>query len=133
MRVWEKIAIRWAAALALAALPALSHAQARAAAEQGKYGINWTTLSNGMDIIAVENHALPLVTVEIVVKNGAYTEPPELDGLSHLYEHMFFKGNAVLPNQERYMERLTELGASWNGTTGGGSSGLTGSIFGLVR
>ena len=87
------------------------------AAEQGKYGISSTTLGNGMDVIVIENHALPLVTIEIAVKNGAYTEPPEFDGLSHLYEHMFFKGNGVIPNQERYMERVRELGARWNGTT----------------
>jgi zinc protease len=92
------------------AMPAL-------AAAQEKYGISSTTLENGLEVIVVENHALPLVTVEIAVKNGAYTEPPEFDGLSHLYEHMFFKANAAIPNQERYMERARELGATWNGTT----------------
>ncbi|UCH66925.1 MAG: insulinase family protein [Ignavibacterium sp.] len=30
---------------------------------------------------------------------------------------MFFKANAKIPNQERYMERLRELGATFNGTT----------------
>ena len=44
-------------------------------------------------------------------------ESPEYNGLSHLYEHMFFKGNKVTPNQEKYLKRLNELGASWNGTT----------------
>src|SRR5690606_14229802 len=34
-----------------------------------------------------------------------------------LYEHMFFKGNAALPTQERYMARVRELGISFNGTT----------------
>lgn len=75
------------------------------------------TLDNGMDIIVIENRTVPLATIEVVVKNGAYTEPPEFDGLSHLYEHMFFKANAELPNQEAYMERARELGMIWNGTT----------------
>jgi len=52
------------------------------------------------------------------VHNGAYTEPPEYNGLSHLYEHMFFKANRAIPSQEKYLERLREIGASWNGTTG---------------
>ncbi len=82
-----------------------------------KYNIFRKTLDNGLDVIVIENHQVPLVTVEIDVKNGAYTESPEFDGLSHLYEHMFFKANKKIPNQERYMERLRELGASWNGTT----------------
>jgi zinc protease len=82
-----------------------------------KYGIESKTLENGLDVIVINNPAVPLVTVEIDVKNGAYTESPEYDGLSHLYEHMFFKANSKIPNQEAYMERLRELGATFNGTT----------------
>jgi zinc protease len=82
-----------------------------------KYGIYMTTLPNGLDVIVVENHIVPLVTVELNVRNGSYTEPPEYNGLSHLYEHMFFKANASIPSQEKYLERGRELGLSWNGTT----------------
>lgn len=82
-----------------------------------KYDIYSKTLDNGLDVIIIHNPAVPLITVEINVKNGSYTEPPEYDGLSHLYEHMFFKANKAIPTQKRYMERLNELGASWNGTT----------------
>jgi zinc protease len=74
-------------------------------------------LKNGLEVLVVENHALPLVTVELAVKNGSMTEPPEFNGVSHLYEHMFFKANAVLPNQEAYMARARQLGMQWNGTT----------------
>ena len=82
-----------------------------------KYGISTHKLDNGLEVIVIENHSVPLVTVELDVKNGSYTESPEYDGLSHLYEHMFFKANASIPNQEAYMERLRELGATFNGTT----------------
>ncbi|MDQ3266902.1 MAG: insulinase family protein [Myxococcota bacterium] len=75
------------------------------------------TLPNGLQVLVIEDHAQPLVTVEIAVKNGSYTESPEYNGLSHLYEHMFFKANAALPTQEAYMARLRELGISFNGTT----------------
>jgi zinc protease len=81
--------------------------------------IHMTTLENGLDVVVVEDHDVPIVTVEIAAKNGAFTEPPEYNGLSHLYEHMFFKANEELPNQEAFMERRRELGAGgWNGTTG---------------
>ena len=76
-----------------------------------------TTLSNGLHVIVVENHAVPLVTVEIDVKNGGYTQTAEFEGLAHLYEHMFFKANKTIPSQEKYLQRLRQLGASWNGTT----------------
>ncbi len=82
-----------------------------------KFGITTHVLDNGLEVIVVENHSVPLVTVELDVKNGSYTESPEYDGLSHLYEHMFFKANAKIPSQEAYMERLRELGATFNGTT----------------
>jgi len=82
-----------------------------------KFGITTQVLDNGLEVIVVENHSVPLVTVELDVKNGSYTESPEYDGLSHLYEHMFFKANAKIPSQEAYMERLRELGATFNGTT----------------
>jgi zinc protease len=86
-------------------------------AAQDALPITTRTLDNGLEVIVIENHAVPLVTIEIDVKNGAYTETPEYDGLSHLYEHMFFKANRTIPNQERYLERMNELGAAWNGTT----------------
>jgi zinc protease len=75
------------------------------------------TLPNGLEVLVVEEHSLPLVTVEVAVHNGSFTESPEYNGLSHLYEHMFFKANAALPNQEAFMTRMRELGIQWNGTT----------------
>lgn len=48
-------------------------------------------LANGFEIIVLTDKSVPLVTVEIAARNGSFTEPPELNGLSHLYEHMFFK------------------------------------------
>jgi zinc protease len=81
-------------------------------------GIKKKTLKNGLEILVIENHSIPLMTVEICVKNGAFTEPLEYSGLSHLYEHMFFKANEKLPNQEAFLERARELGMIWNGTTG---------------
>jgi zinc protease len=50
-------------------------------------------LPNGMQVIVLQDRSVPLVTVALAVRNGSFTEPPELNGLSHLYEHMFFKTN----------------------------------------
>lgn len=75
------------------------------------------TLPNGLEVLVVEFPGSPLVTVEIGVRNGSMTEPPDYNGLSHLYEHMFFKANAALPDQESFLERGRELGLDWNGTT----------------
>jgi len=80
-------------------------------------GYFWKKLPNGLEVLVIENHKVPLATIEIAVKNGAYTEGPEYSGLSHLFEHMFFKANRDYPNQEVFLKRTQQLGAIWNGTT----------------
>ncbi|MFN2432773.1 MAG: M16 family metallopeptidase [Gemmatimonadota bacterium] len=79
--------------------------------------IETRVLDNGLRVIVVRNPVVPLVTVELDVNNGAYTQTPEYEGLAHLYEHMLFKANAAIPNQERWLERTRELGIVWNGST----------------
>jgi len=74
-------------------------------------------LPNGLEVIILEDHSIPLVTIELAVKNGSYTEPPELNGLSHLYEHMFFKQNRAIANAEEYLRRIGQMGIAYNGTT----------------
>jgi zinc protease len=80
-------------------------------------GYYWKKLPNGLEVLVIENSKVPLATIEIAVKNGAYTEGPEYSGLSHLFEHMFFKANKDYPDQEKFLKRTQELGAIWNGTT----------------
>lgn len=53
-------------------------------------------LPNGLEVIVLPDSSVPIVTVELAVRNGSFTEPPELNGLSHLYEHMFFKPNQAI-------------------------------------
>lgn len=58
------------------------------------------TLSNGLEVIVLQDSSVPIVTVELAVRNGSFTEPPEFHGLSHLYEHMFFKPNIAFQIME---------------------------------
>jgi len=74
-------------------------------------------LANGLEIVVLEDHSVPLVTIELAVRNGSFTEPPELNGLSHLYEHMFFKANRAVANQEAYLKTIGQLGIAYNGET----------------
>src|SRR5438270_7004779 len=74
-------------------------------------------LANGLEIIVLEDHSVPVVTIELAVRNGSFTEPPELNGLSHLYEHMFFKANRAIENQEAYLQKIGQLGIAYNGET----------------
>src|SRR5438552_18341304 len=74
-------------------------------------------LANGLEIVVLEDHSVPIVTIELAVRNGSFTEPPELNGLSHLYEHMFFKANRAIANQEAYLQKIGQLGIAYNGET----------------
>lgn len=74
-------------------------------------------LPNGLEVIVVENHGVPLATVEVNVKNGSFTQPPEFEGLAHMYEHMIFRANSRFPEPSQFLDRMSELGAVFNGTT----------------
>ena len=74
-------------------------------------------LPNGLEVIVVENHGVPLATIEADARNGSFTQSATYEGLSHLYEHMFFKSNAAFPQPDAFVNRASELGAVFNGTT----------------
>lgn len=90
---------------------------ATAAAPQPQTKFVNRELPNGLEMIVVEDHSIPLVTCELAVRNGSFTEPPELNGLSHLYEHMFFKANRAAMNGEAYLNTIDQLGIVYNGQT----------------
>ncbi|MFZ1699765.1 MAG: pitrilysin family protein [Pyrinomonadaceae bacterium] len=73
--------------------PAVTPSVAKPQTAPYEIPISVKTLANGMQIIVLPDASVPLVTIELAVRNGSFTEPPELNGLSHLYEHMFFKTN----------------------------------------
>ncbi len=53
---------------------------------------NIYTLSNGMQVILKENHAMPLISSVVVVRAGSKYENDQNNGFTHLLEHMLFNG-----------------------------------------
>jgi zinc protease len=49
-------------------------------------------LSNGLEVLILEDHAVPLVTVQVWYRVGSRNERPGITGISHFLEHMMFKG-----------------------------------------
>lgn len=74
-------------------------------------------LENGLEVMVLEDHTIPFTTIEIACKNGSFTENEEYNGLSHLYEHMFFKSNKQYKNQEEFLLAADKLDMSYNGQT----------------
>jgi len=75
-----------------------------------------TVLSNGLKIILLENHKAPLVTFQVWYRVGSRNEPWGKTGLSHMLEHMMFKGtNKVGP--EEFSRIIQENGGDDNAFT----------------
>ncbi|PXF57653.1 MAG: insulinase family protein [Deltaproteobacteria bacterium] len=55
-------------------------------------GLNKTRLSNGLTAIVKENHRAPVVAIQVWVQAGSVYETEGERGITHLIEHMIFKG-----------------------------------------
>ena len=74
-------------------------------------------LANGLDVILLEDHRLPLVAVNVWYHVGPANERPGLTGFAHLFEHMMFEGSRHI-GEEGHFRHLEAAGASEiNGTT----------------
>jgi zinc protease len=76
-----------------------------------------TVLPNGLEVILVEDHRLPVVAVNIWYHVGPANEAPGLTGFAHLFEHMMFAGSRHLPRG--LADRLLEAAGATdsNGST----------------
>src|SRR5436853_837392 len=54
-------------------------------------------LKNGLTVLIREQQAVPLVSINTYVKAGYFDEDDRISGISHVIEHMFFKGTAKRP------------------------------------
>src|ERR1017187_5985139 len=63
------------------------------------------TLSNGMKFIVVERHQVPVVAFNLYVDVGGADEKSGMTGVSHLFEHMAFKGTAAIGTRNALAEK----------------------------
>ena len=74
------------------------------------------TYSNGLVALIKESHSAPIVTVDAWCATGAACEVDSLNGISHFFEHMFFKGTEKHPRGE--MDKIVKgLGGENNAST----------------
>ncbi len=58
------------------------------------------TLTNGLQVIVIEDHRAPAVTQMIWYRTGSADELPGKSGIAHFLEHLMFKGTDDLANGE---------------------------------
>ena len=80
---------------ALLALPAASGSATTTFAAGPR--VTQTVLANGLRIVVIENHALPLAQISMWYRFGSADDPPGRTGLAHALEHMMFRGTRALP------------------------------------
>ncbi len=77
---------------------------------------NTFVLDNGLTLIVHEDHAVPIVAVNIWYHVGSRNEERGKTGFAHLFEHFFFNGSENFPHGFR--EAMDDLGAkNRNGST----------------
>ena len=71
-------------------------------------------LDNGMKVIVKEDHRAPIAVTQVWYKVGSSYEPQGITGVSHVLEHMMFKGTETIGTKDidrdrEIMARLDEL------------------------
>lgn len=74
------------------------------------------TLKNGLHILVKEDHRAPVVVQQVWYKVGSNYEPNGITGLSHMLEHMMFKGTHKLKPGE-FSRQVAKMGGEENAFT----------------
>src|SRR5262245_50435488 len=95
--------------LVLRALP-FAHAEDQA------WKVTQDTLDNGLTVIILEDHRAPVVSLQVWYKVGSRNEQLGLTGISHLLEHLMFRGTPKYGSGE-FSRLVQERGGSHNAFT----------------
>ena len=96
---------------------ALLLAAVMAPASAGVFNPETFTLANGMHVVVVPNHRVPVVTHMVWYKVGAADEPAGKSGIAHFFEHLMFKGTEKLASGE-FSKAVARNGGRENAFTG---------------
>ncbi|MSQ97682.1 MAG: insulinase family protein [Xanthomonadales bacterium] len=73
-------------------------------------------LQNGMTLIVLEDHSLPVASVQMLYRVGARNETAGATGLAHFLEHMAFRDSANFPDTQ-LVSSIYAAGGEWHGYT----------------
>src|SRR5262245_21433208 len=97
-------------------LLAFAAALVSAAAAHAVPRVNSFTLGNGMQVVVIEDHRVPVVTHMVWYRVGAAEDPWGTSGIAHFLEHLMFKSTDKLKSGE-FSRTITRLGGRDNATT----------------
>jgi zinc protease len=73
-------------------------------------------LDNGLRVVVQADHRAPVVVAQVWYQVGSADEPPGLTGISHVLEHMMFKGTPTVPAGE-FSRVVSHMGGDDNAFT----------------
>lgn len=114
-----KKVLRFSMVLFLAGFAAASLSAQQQSVEVRPPKLDFTThtLSNGLQVILLENHSVPVSDLQVWYHVGGKDEQPGRTGFAHLFEHLMFKGSAHVGPDEH--SRIIEaVGGFDNAETG---------------
>ncbi|HEX8493150.1 MAG TPA: pitrilysin family protein [Pyrinomonadaceae bacterium] len=82
------------------------------------------TLKNGLRVIVVERSAMPLVTAQLLVKNGGEVDPETLPGVANMTATLLTEGTAKR-TAPQIAEEVEALGGRLNSRAGWDASGVS--------
>ena len=100
--------------IASAQSQAPSQAQKRQA--QANAQISDFTLANGLEVVVIPDHRVPVVTHMVWYRVGSADETPGTSGIAHFLEHLMFKGTAKNP-AGKFSKVLATIGGQENAFT----------------
>ncbi|MDA0676267.1 MAG: pitrilysin family protein [Proteobacteria bacterium] len=74
------------------------------------------TLDNGLQVVVIPNHRVPVVTHMIWFRVGSADEPAAQTGIAHFLEHLMFKGTPSFPAGE-FSATVARIGGQENAFT----------------
>ncbi|MEE9292143.1 MAG: insulinase family protein, partial [Acidobacteriota bacterium] len=74
-------------------------------------------LPNGLTVLVAEKHDSPVVAINLWLRAGYFDEDDSQVGISHVIEHMFFKGTADRPRPDQIATEIKSLGGALNAGT----------------
>ena len=87
-----------------------------ASAQNFSVPVVYRKLPNGLRVVVSENHAAPVVVVEVMYRIGFRIEPRNRTGFAHLFEHLMFQGSEHV-NKFEHVRIVNENGGVLNGST----------------
>jgi zinc protease len=74
------------------------------------------TLENGLDVVVIPDHRVPVATHMVWYRNGSADDPIGQSGIAHFLEHLMFKGTERHPAGE-FSKVVSSLGGQENAFT----------------